>query len=190
MGKKIFVSYKYKDNDVYPVPNVTIGEARVRDYVTWLEKKFSERTDHIYKGEQDNEDLSERSEHYIWSKLKDKIYDSSITIVLISPNMKEMNKWERSQWIPWEISYSLKEITRNNYTSRSNAVLAVILPDKFNSYSYYDNKIKFRILSDNIRCGYIPIVKWEDFKYRCDFYIQQAYQAQKNIPRQLLKISV
>ena len=102
MGRKIFVSYKYP---------------KVRDYVSWLEKKFNDRSDHIYKGEHDNEDLSLRSEDYIWSSLKDKIYDSSITIVLISPNMKEPNKWERSQWIPWEITYSIRETTKCSFSS-------------------------------------------------------------------------
>ena len=110
MGRKIFISYKYWDSDVYPVPMVTEGNPKVRDYVSWLENKFKERTSHYYKGESDNEDLSDKSEEYIWSKLKDKIYDSSITIVLISPNMREPYKWEKSQWIPWEVSYSIKEI--------------------------------------------------------------------------------
>ena len=112
MGRKIFVSYKYWDSDVYVVPNITVGIPKVRDYVSWLEKKFTERSDHIYKGEHDDEDLSLRSEDYIWESLKDKIYDSSITIVLISPNIKERYKCERSQWIPWEISYSLRKTTR------------------------------------------------------------------------------
>ena len=134
MGRKIFVSYKYWDSDVCVVPNITVGIPKVRDYVSWLEKKFTERSDHIYKGEHDDEDLSLRSEDYIWESLKDKIYDSSITIVLISPNIKERYKCERSQWIPWEISYSLRKTTRNNFTTHSNAVLAVVLPDNHNKY--------------------------------------------------------
>ena len=73
MGRKIFVSYKYWDSDVYVVPNITVGVPKVRDYVSWLEKKFTERSDHIYKGEHDDEDLSFKSEDYIWSSLKDKI---------------------------------------------------------------------------------------------------------------------
>lgn len=170
MGRKIFVSYKYWDSDVYVVPNITVGVPKVMDYVSWLEKKFTERSDHIYKGEHDDEDLSFKSEDYIWSSLKDKIYDSSITIVLISPNMKEKYKWERSQWIPWEISHSLRETTRSNFKRHSNAVLAVILPDKYNNYDYYDSLNKFEILSENIKCGYIPIVKLDLFKYNCDYY--------------------
>lgn len=183
MGRKIFVSYKYADDNVYPVPNISAKYQKVRDYVTWLERKFSDRTSHIYKGEHDGEDLSDKSEEYIWRKLKDKIYDSTITIVLISPNMKVPYKWERSQWIPWEIAYSLRETTRNDYTSHSNAILAVILPDKNNSYDYYNSLKLFRILGDNIREGYIPVVKWDHFKYNCDYYLDKAINAKINTPQ-------
>lgn len=190
MGRKIFVSYKYWDNSVYPIPDISMSVPKVRDYVSWLEKKIKERTGHIYKGEQDNEDLSDKSEEYIWSKLKDKIYDSSITIVLISPNMKEFNRWERSQWIPWEIAYSIRETSRNYYVSRSNAVLAVVLPDRENKYDYFSKMRLFKILNDNIRCGYIPVVKWEQFKYKLDYYMDQAYRKQSFTPRYLLVKSV
>ena len=186
MGRKIFVSYKYWDDDVYNLDGFTVGVPKARDYVSWLERKFNDRSDHIYKGEQDNEDLSDKSEEYIWSKLKDKIYDSSITIVLISPKMKEYYRWERNQWIPWEISYSLKEITRNNLISRSNAILAVVLPNRNNDYAYYKSMNMFRIISENIRCGYIPVVTWDKFKYNCDYYINLAYNSQKITPMNLV----
>lgn len=190
MGRKIFVSYKYWDFNVYSVPGISGTTPKARDYVSWLEKKFSERSDHKYKGEHDDEDLSFKSEDYIWSKLKDKIYDSSITIVLISPNMKEPYRWEKSQWIPWEIAYSIRETTRNSYTSRSNAILAVILPDKYNRYDYYNRTSLFPILYNNMKVGYIPEVRWSDFKYNCDYYMKKAYEAQKNVPRYLLTKSV
>lgn len=139
MGKKIFVSYKFADSRV---KNLSFYEnLTVRDYVTKFEE-IVDPSDDIYKGESDGEDLSKLSEETIWKKLKDRIYDSSITVVFISPGMKESGKTEKNQWIPWEISYSLKEVSRKNkngdaVTSRSNAMVAVVLPDENGSYSYY-----------------------------------------------------
>ena len=139
MGHKIFVSYKYADEDV---KNLTWwGNSTVRDYVTEFQNKLSAEDD-INKGEEDDEDLSGLSDDAIWEKLKTRIYDSSVTVVFISPNMRESGKADRDQWIPWEISYSLKEISRKtktgkSITSRSNAMVAVVLPDSSGSYSYY-----------------------------------------------------
>ena len=162
MGHKIFVSYKYRDRDVAPLPGVT-PFTWVRDYVDIIQDEVLKNTSDVYKGEDNTEDLSDKSEEYIWAHLKDKIYDSTVTIVLISPNMKEPGKWQRSQWIPWEICYSLKETTRSDRTSHNNAILAVILPDSSGSYDYYDEDKLFPILKSNIQNGYIYVVTWADF---------------------------
>lgn len=181
MGYKIFVSYKYKDTDVEALPGIK-PYTWCRDYVDFIESHIISKMDHIYKGEENNEDLSDKSEDYIWNHLKDKIYDSTVTIVLISPNMKESGKWERSQWIPWEISYSLRETTRNDRTSHNNAILAVILPDKQGSYNYYKKNNLFSILKNNIDNGYIYVVTWEDFKKYNQTDIKMAFDYRKNTP--------
>ena len=133
MARNVFVSYKYADEDVqhlyghYPT--------KARHYVDEVEKLLA-ADDHIYYGEHDGEDLSDWSEDQIWEELKDRIFYTSCTIVLISPNMKEPNRYDKSQWIPWEISYSLRETVREDRKSHRNAILAVVLPDRNGSYDY------------------------------------------------------
>lgn len=140
MGRKIFISYKYGDTDVKNIRD-DWKICKVRDYVTKIEEELGD-TEHIYKGESDDEDLSYLSENTIWEKLKDRIYDSTLTIIMISKNMKEKYKLEKNQWIPREISYSLKEMNRKNKNgdsvqSKENALLAVVVPDMNDSYEYY-----------------------------------------------------
>lgn len=130
MSRKIFVSYKHEDESVWPVGH----NGTARDYVDKAIELFE--GDEIYKGEGD-EDLSKLKDETLRSHLRDKIYDSSITLVLISPEMKDDTERETDQFIPWEISFSLKETTRGSRTSKTNAILAVVLPDQNSSYSYF-----------------------------------------------------
>ncbi len=207
MGKKIFVSYKYADNLVRKIPN--IYNTTVRDYVDILQSKI-DVSDHINKGEDDGEDMSTLADSTIASKLGDKIFDSTVTIVFISKGMKE-NTTEDDQWIPWEISYSLKEQSRNYGNSKTNAVLAVVLPDNFGSYEHFIKNNEecgsrtlltnslFTILKENMfnvknpekrECNgntiysgyssYIYSVKWDDFIVNIDKYIEISVEIWRN----------
>lgn len=130
MGRKVFVSYKYGDKTV-------CGRGKtVRDYVDELQGLLAEGK-HVNRGEPNHKDLSKYGEDVIRKELADRIFDSTVTIVIISPNMREAGVPERHQWIPWEISYSLRTETRANGKSYHNAMLAVALPDANNSYGYY-----------------------------------------------------
>lgn len=143
MGRKIFVSYKYGDTQVHDL-NVTIetawGKSKIqttaRHYVDEM-SEILEDDDHIYKGEDDDQSMDTLADSTIGSKLGDKIFDSSVTIVLISKGMKNPFVLEKDQWIPWEISYSLKQQDRQGQKSKTNGVIAVVLPDEHGSYEYY-----------------------------------------------------
>jgi len=105
MAHKTFISYKY-------------SEAReLRDDI--LKRLGKDAT--YYKGEtSDSPDLTDISTESIKKKLCDMMYDTSVTIVVLSPNMKS------SKWIDWEIEYCLKDSTRKDRTSHNNGIIAVI----------------------------------------------------------------
>lgn len=144
MGRKIFVSYKYADSNVEQFSNLYSFSRQpdtVRSYVNLLENYFKEKSDHVYIGENDGEDLSNLKDDTIREKLYDRIYGSTLTIVMISPDMKEDTD-QKDQWIPQEISYSLRKQSRKNscdenITSSTNAMLAVVLPDYDGNYDYF-----------------------------------------------------
>ncbi len=188
MGRKIFVSYKYKDGDVHSLWSTSQPPTWPCDYVENIANYVLK--DHIYKGEKQDEDLSLYSDDYIWEHLKDKMYDSTVTIVLISPNMREPGKWQRSQWIPWEISYSLRKTVRSDRTSQRNAVLAVILPDSMGEYDYFNKQNTFPILRDNINNGYIYVTTWSEFEKYPNYYIGKAEDSRDSTPDYKITISL
>jgi hypothetical protein len=139
---KVFISYKHKDSDVYNYDffsEYEIGEdtnyqITARHYVNYLEDLIG--SDHIYKGEKDGESLADFADNTIDTHLKRKIFDSSVTIVLMSPNMFDKSQLESDQWIPNEIAYSLRVKSRNGKTSNPNGILAIALPDRNANYDH------------------------------------------------------
>ena len=105
MAHKTFVSYKY-------------SEAQdSRDGI--LRALRADAT--YYQGETaDSPDLTDEATTTIKKKLTDMMYGTSVTIVVLSPNMTA------SKWIDWEIEYCLKEITRKGRTSKTNGLVGVV----------------------------------------------------------------
>ena len=97
MPRKTFISYRY-------------SEARtVRDDIL---KALGPNASY-YQGEtSDSPDFTDTSTENIKKTLTDMMYDTSVTIVVVSPNIKQ------SKWVDWEIEYSLKEISRKGRTSK------------------------------------------------------------------------
>ena len=192
MSHKTFISYKY-------------SEARnLRNSI------IDALGDHAiyYQGETSSSpDLSDTSTENIKKNLTDMMYDTSVTLVIISPNMKNSN------WIDWEIEYSLKNITRQGRTSHTNGVVGVIM--KFNGgYSWlkttstngdgctsssYDESKVYSIINNNrfnqnpkkyscdtcktvnaLTGSYIAYVEEETFLSDPQKYIDNAYDKSEN----------
>lgn len=112
--------------------------------------------------------------------------------------MRDFSKLEKNQWIPWEISYSLKDIERGGLRSITNAILAVIIPDICRIYNYfedYNGNVKksnlFNILAKNMdnrenwaninEKSYIKTIKWSSFIGNINYYIEKAIKIKSNI---------
>lgn len=197
MGRKVFISYKYNDNSVLPLDTVPYYEiTKVRDYVTKLQNILAHDGIHINKGENDGESLADFKDETIQSKLSDKIFDSSVTIVLLSPNMKELTLLERDQWMPWEIAYSIKNKTRSNNSSKRNAILLVALPDRNGRYDYVNTAgFMFNIIENNrhnlvyrypsryfnpASKSYCLLCHWDQFLRNINLWIEAAVEIKEH----------
>ena len=185
MAHKTVISYKYSES------------RGLRDKIIGALGKDAT----YYKGENiGSKDMSDYKREMIKANLSDMMYDTSVTIAILSPNMRE------SEWIGWEISYCLKKITRKDRTSQRNGVVAVI--KKVNgSYSwfkyskdgatkYYMNKIQ-DIIADNhfnskppittstgfydwLNGSYIAFIEEDEFLSNPKRYIDNAYKKSEN----------
>lgn len=202
MGNKVFISYKYADTNVQRLSSISLLQSTTpRHYVDIIQQKLLPKYGHINKGEDDGESLATFKETTIFSKLADKIFDSSITIVLISPNMKTFYPLEKDQWIPWEISYSLRTKNRKGTYSNPNAILAVVLPDYYGNYLYADNyNFGFEIIrlnKQNIKpsyllvndSNYIVTCTWAQFSSQFDSFIDKALNNRKNLDKYNLRVN-
>lgn len=184
MAHKTFISYKYSES------------RGLRDRI--IEALGKDAT--YYKGENvESKDMTGDKRETIRKNLADMMFDTSVTIVILSPNMRE------SEWIGWEVSYCLKKIKRKDRKSQRNGVVAVI--KKVNgSYSwfkysengstkYYMDKIQDIIAKNHFNSNppqkvdgsydwlngsYITFVEEGDFLNNPQKYIDNAYEKSEN----------
>lgn len=154
MAHKTFISYKYSEAQ------------NLRDnIITALGEDAT-----FYQGEtSDSPDLTDTSTENIKKNLTHMMYNTSVTIVILSPNIKN------SKWIDWEIEYCLKNISRKGRTSHTNGIVGVIM--KYNSgYRWFkksvtneDGCVSLSYKNDKV----FPIINNNRFnqtpkKYSCD----------------------
>lgn len=192
MAHKTFISYKY-------------SEAQdLRDAI--IDAMGDDAS--YYQGEtSESPDLTDTSTENIKKHLRDMMFDTSVTIVLITPHMKE------SKWIDWELEYCLKKIPRKNRTSQRNGIVGVIMKvnggyDWFrymvtkedgHQLTEYKEELVYPIISNNRRnqnpvvyhcekcqsidCltgSYISFVDEETFLADIDTYIDNAFAKSEN----------
>lgn len=193
MARKTFISYKYSES------------RETRDQII----KALGIDARYYKGEtSDSPDRTDTNTETIKHHLKKMIYDTTVTIVIISPNMKQ------SKWISWEIEYSLKEVSREDKTSKSNGIVGVIQKN-YGGYDWIlntstnvdgcsvrniDNNKLYDIISKNrfnlktpiyscehcqtvdaLSGSYISLITEEIFLSNPNKYIENAYDKSKKI---------
>ena len=187
MAHKTFISYKYSEaQDLRGRIIAAMGDDAS-----------------YYMGEtSDSPDLADTSTENIKKHLCDMMYNTSVTIVIISSHIKE------SKWIDWEIEYSLSRNTRKGRTSHRKGVVGVIQkvdggydwfrytikhPDGHVTTNYYTDKV-YGIINNNrfnqvpkvYHCeecksidamtgSYISFVDEESFLANIDKYIDNAY---------------
>lgn len=192
MARRTFISYKY-------------SEARgLRDRII----KALGKDASYYQGEtSDSPDMTDLKTETIKKNLRDMMYNTSVTIVIISPNIKD------SKWIDWELQYCLTKTTRKGRTSQRNGIVAVI--QKINgSYSWFKSSIRkadgcivtryeddlvYDIINNNrdnqnpkeyncptcmcidqLKGSYISYIEEDDFIENPSKYIENAYQKSEN----------
>ena len=193
MAHKTFISYKYSE-----------AQDLRDDIIDALGENAT-----YYQGEtSDSPDLTDYTTETIREHLKDMIFSTTVTIVILSPNMT------KSKWIDWEIEYSLREYSRNGKASKSNGIVAVIkkinggydwikritynedghTAIQYDEFKMYDiiNKNRFNQYPKEYSCSkcktvdaltgsYIAIVTEDDFLDDPNKYIENAYDKCRNL---------
>lgn len=193
MAHKTFISYKYSESQ------------DLRDKI--IKKLGADAT--YYKGETSKSpDLTDYTTNTIRKNLADMIYDTTVMVVIVSPNMKQ------SEWMEWEIKYALREQTRNGRTSHADGVVCVVQKNEIyrrlslnpyswaksynedwnssklfniinqnrnNKKSWYESDLTNRTAYNNLSEHYVDIVTEEEFLTCPNDYINAAFDKSQNL---------
>ncbi|EGV00585.1 hypothetical protein MCSF7_02734 [Mycoplasmopsis columbina SF7] len=140
----------------------------------------------------EREDKSKYNDETIWNYLKERISDSSLTILLYSEDLEERNKYKiepsnnfrNSGWIYNEISASLRDWKDN----RINALICVIDEKIENDFFYHDTIRTYKlpqILYKNEE--YIVFAKYSKFINDNNYLDEKIKEALKNRKEQIEK---
>lgn len=125
MARKTFISYKYSD------------AVQARDAIL---NAMSNEYEKYYCGEdEESRALTDCSDDTIKRILSDKLYGTSVTILLVSEHMCE------SDWVKWEIEYSLRRETREGIQSQPNIIIPIIIPTKRTNEKWCDSSERQKI---------------------------------------------
>lgn len=193
MARETFIAYKYSEAQY------------IRDEII---KKLGDDASY-YQGETaESPDLTSETVEHIKEALKNMIFGTSVTIVIISPNLN------KSKWVDWEIQYSLKEYKRGSFKSRTNGIVGVVMkvngsydwlistnqnPDGC-STRFIDNSLLYNIIKDNrfnlitddkyscttcktfdqLNGSYISLIEQDRFLNDPQHFIENAYDKSKS----------
>lgn len=168
MAHRTFISYKYSE---------------AQDLRDRIIKALGKDADYYMGETSESPDLTDTSTENIKKNLTDMMFGTSVTIVILSPHMKE------SKWIDWEIEYCLREYTRKDRTSHTNGVVGVIMkvngsydwlkykvkkPDGCTVMAYHSDKL-YSIINNNRYNQDPPVYSCDECK--CVDYLSGSYIA-------------
>jgi len=188
MANKVFISFRFSDGN---------------DYKQKLEQKFEELDYVINKSE--NEDRSDMSEATIQKYLYEKLRDTSITIVILTPDAIDYKKdflGYIDDWLYDELRYSLE----NRVGNLTNGVITLYVPESKSTVIYnetekvttiadFDNLVRKNMFNikdeykhcqtptyyDSLKDNYISLIDFDKFYENPNIYIDSAIEKRNRL---------
>ena len=194
MSRKVFVSFRYRDG---------------HKYKEMLDRIFDESTKIINCSEDINR--SQLSEESIKRYLYNKLSNTSVTVIIITPESVNYQKsiWTGAydDWIYDEVRYSLEDRVGNRtnglvavYTEEAKSLLMNVEPNGRKTIHRFDNLVYENMMNikpqykanreegvfDSRWDSYCSLISWNDFISNYGMYIDDAAQKRDIIDRYMI----